>query len=360
MLATAMVLPVVAAVIVYSRLSGGTPSTGLASFPPPGRYKGSEPPAQIQMPQFALRNYRGGVIRSSELLGKVTLVTFLDTDCTTKCPIIAAQIGDGLRLLKEKERQDVVPLAISVNPASDTPRSVRTFLHRRQAERLDFLLGTVKKLRPVWRSFHIVAAAETGSADIHSADVRIFDRRGIWVSTQHAGVDLSPRNLAHDIRVALRANQGLTSAALKDRFAVLSDRHSNKCGLRPESLDATASHGRLQGSCCSPMTFSRYAEQRRALASYANVAEIPSDPYDVSVDLAKRLTSYANDVKLTLKQQITYDQAVKMADEHGPCCCHCWRWTAFEGQAKYLITRRHFGANQIAHIWNLEDGCGGA
>src|SRR5712691_2157113 len=226
MLATAVLLPVLAAVIVYSLLTGRASSTTLASGPPPGRYKGSEPPAQIQMPQFALRNYKGRVIRSRELLGKVTLVTFLDTDCTTKCPIIATEIGDGLRLLTEKERRDVVPLAFSVNPVSDTPRRVRAFLHRRQAGGLDFLLGTVKKLRPVWRSFDIVAAAETGNADIHSADVRIFDRRGVWVSTQHAGVDLSPRNLAHDIRVALRANEGLTSAALKDRFAVLSDRHS--------------------------------------------------------------------------------------------------------------------------------------
>ena len=24
------------------------------------------------------------------------------------------------------------------------------------------------------------------------------------------------------------------------------------------------------------------------------------------------------------------------------------------------ITRRQFAANRIAHIWNLEDGCGGA
>ncbi len=207
MLATALLLPVLAAIIVYSLLSGGTSSTALASGPPPGRYKGSEPPAQIQMPQFALRNYKGRPIRSRELLGKVTLVTFLDTDCTTKCPIIAAEIGDGLRLLTHEERRKVVPLAFSVNPASDTPRRVRAFLHRRQAEGLDFLLGTVKKMSPVWRSFHIVAAAETGNADIHSADVRIFDRRGIWVSTQHAGVDLTPTNLAHDLRVAMDVNQ---------------------------------------------------------------------------------------------------------------------------------------------------------
>jgi hypothetical protein len=36
--------------------------------------------------------------------------------------------------------------------------------------------------------------------------VRIFDRRGIWVSTLHAGIDLTPANLVHDIRAALRTN----------------------------------------------------------------------------------------------------------------------------------------------------------
>ena len=69
MLATAALFPVLAAVIVYSLLTGGTSSTTLASGPPPGRYKGTEPPAQIQMPQFALRNYMGHLIRSRELLG---------------------------------------------------------------------------------------------------------------------------------------------------------------------------------------------------------------------------------------------------------------------------------------------------
>ncbi len=202
--ATALLVPVLATLIVYSLVRGSS-SGSLAAGPPPGPYRGSEPPAQIHMPKFTLRDHRGRVIDSSDLLGKVTLVTFLDTDCKTKCPIIAAQIGDGLRLLSPAEQGAVVPLAISVNPASDTPQSVPTFLRRRQAEQLDFLLGPVRALRPVWRSFHVLSAAETGNADIHSADVRIFDRRGIWVATQHAGVDLTPSNLAHDIRIALEA-----------------------------------------------------------------------------------------------------------------------------------------------------------
>jgi len=59
-------------------------------------------------------------------------------------------------------------------------------------------------------------------------------------------------------------------------------------------------------------------------------------------------------------QQAFYDDAKKPSDEHGPCCCHCWRWKAFEGQAKALIARRGYTAGQIANVWDLEDGCGGS
>ena len=108
------------------------------------------------------------------------------------------------------------------------------------------------------------------------------------------------------------------------------------------------------------MNFQHYVRQLHGLRVYAHVPEIPADPYDVPVSLARRLTSYNKNVTLTRSQQTAYDGAVNRSHEHGPCCCHCWRWSAFEGQAKYLITRRQFGANQIAHTWNLEDGCGGA
>mgnify|MGYP001602013669 CR=1 FL=1 len=37
-----------------------------------------------------------------------------------------------------------------------------------------------------------------------------------------------------------------------------------------------------------------------------------------------------------------------------------WDWYAFEGLAKYLITEHDFTAGQIAEVWDLEDGCGGA
>jgi len=108
------------------------------------------------------------------------------------------------------------------------------------------------------------------------------------------------------------------------------------------------------------MVLSDYVEQVRGLAKYTTVSEIPQNPYDVLAGLAKRLTSYSEGIKLTPRQESLYRRAMKLAREHGPCCCHCWRWTAFEGQAEYLIARGGYGSRQIADVCDLEDGCGGA
>ena len=151
----------------------------------------------------------------------------------------------------------------------------------------------------------------------------------------------------------------LASGTLEQRFDLLSRLHTNTCGLAAGSLSAIAEHGRLQGSCCSAMVYSEYVRQIRGLKSYVAVPEIPSDPYDIAVGLAARLVGYDRAITLTPSQQSVYDRAVKLSHEHGPCCCRCWRWSAFGGQAKELISRRRYDAKQIAQIWDLEDGCGG-
>jgi hypothetical protein len=158
----------------------------------------------------------------------------------------------------------------------------------------------------------------------------------------------------------LTLDRPVHAAALRQRFTILSRRHSNKCGLRPQSLAAIANRGRLQGSCCTAMNFHHYVAQIHGLRAFAREPVIARDPYDVSVRLAKRITGYADSIHLNTEQQAAYREAMKLADERGPCCCHCWRWTAFEGQAKYLIARRGYGGRRIAQVWDLEDGCGGA
>ena len=166
-------------------------------------FRGSQPPEGIELPSFSLRDADGNRVGSDDLAGKVVLVTFLDTKCTDACPIIGEQLRAGLALLDEDERDGTEAIAVSVHPGDDTPAAVRDFLRRHRVEgTLRYLIGSEAELRPVWRAFQVLSALDTGSSDLHSAPIRVYDRDGAWVSTLHTGADLTPENLAHDVRTA--------------------------------------------------------------------------------------------------------------------------------------------------------------
>lgn len=147
--------------------------------------------------------------------------------------------------------------------------------------------------------------------------------------------------------------------ALEIKFNELSNANSNLCA-GPSFINRKSDGDMIQGSCCSAMDFHRYKEQIEGLKKYSKIDKIPVDPYDMPVSLAKELLNYQKTIDLTREQQSVYDEAMKLSHEGGPCCCKCWRWHAFEGQAKYLITEHNFNAEQIAEVWDLEDGCGGS
>lgn len=179
------------------------PRDAPVTLPPGSPYRGSIPPPGIRAPNFTLRDYRGAAVAMRSLRGRVVVLSFVDSKCTEKCPIVTSVIALALRRLPPPIRGKVVPLLISVSPRVDTSARVRRFLVARRALSVYYLIGSVHELRPVWKVYGILPAVDTGNPDIHSSDVRIFNRDGVWVSTQHAGVDLTPQNLVHDIREAL-------------------------------------------------------------------------------------------------------------------------------------------------------------
>lgn len=107
------------------------------------------------------------------------------------------------------------------------------------------------------------------------------------------------------------------------------------------------------------MDLSTYEWQVKALRQYAAISPIPKDPYDVPVALARRLLRYDKSVHLSASQQATYARAMAMSREKGPCCCRCWRWSAFRGMSKYLIAREHWTDSQVARVIDDVEGCGG-
>jgi len=152
------------------------------------------------------------------------------------------------------------------------------------------------------------------------------------------------------------------AAGTKEAFDYLSTTKtatSSFCGLQPTTVDGFSDDESIQGACCGAMDFHRYQEQVESLKQYKDISQIPEDPYNISVALAKQLFEYQRTITLNEEQQGVYDQAMEMSHEGGPCCCKCWRWTAFEGLAKYLITEEGYDSQQVADLWDMLDGCGG-
>ena len=152
---------------------------------------------------------------------------------------------------------------------------------------------------------------------------------------------------------------------MKAQFAVLSQATSDQCaylGNQAEIFNSVASQSNdtyFQGSCCSPMDYNHYVQQRTELkANYSNIPAIPQDPYNVSVAQVKQMLDDYN-ITLNQSQTVIFNQAETLTADHGWCCCQCWAWYAHAGLAKYLITNYNYSAAQIAHIMDLEDCCGG-
>ena len=121
--------------------------------------------------------------------------------------------------------------------------------------------------------------------------------------------------------------------ALKQRFETLSTQGNSTCSRAfAESIPKMPANAGLRGSCRSPMDLKRYGGQIEGPKKYTKVEEVPPDPYDIQAGLAQKLLEY-DEIVLTPAQQAAYDYAMQHSEEHGPCCCHCWRWHVYGGLA---------------------------
>ena len=149
-------------------------------------------------------------------------------------------------------------------------------------------------------------------------------------------------------------------AGTSEKFNYLVRQTSNSCGLARQVVLGYPNTQRIQGSCCNKMDHHAYLEQIEALKKYKDISIIPPDPYDISAEKAKQLFKYLEEIELTSDQQTIYNEAMKISNEGGPCCCKCWHWDAYEGLAKKLIVDYGWNSEQIAELWDFSDACGGS
>jgi protein SCO1/2 len=175
--------------------SGGTAGSG---------FDGGLLPAGLAPHEFTLTDQYGRRIRLSELRGRVVILAFLYSTSKTTAPLIAQQIRGALDELEPHRAKDSTPsvpaLAVSVDPAADTPAHVRAFLQANSLTgRLEYLTGTPAQLRAVWRAYTVIPASAGPLNYERGAFVLLLDKRGAE-RVEFSLESLTPEGLAHDVR----------------------------------------------------------------------------------------------------------------------------------------------------------------
>lgn len=192
MLVATIVLLAALAVVLFA---GGSKSSDAG-------FQGALRPPGIPPISFALKDQNGKTATLAQYRGEPVILTFMYSTCKDTCPLTAQQIRGALDQLG----QDVPTLAISVDPANDTPLNAKRFVNQQSLTgRMRFLLGSQQQLQPIWKAYGI---APQGKAFDHSAYVVLVDAKGVqrigWPTEK-----LSPEGLAHDLRI-LEAEKAAT------------------------------------------------------------------------------------------------------------------------------------------------------
>ena len=149
---------------------------------------------------FSLRDQAGRTVSLSSQRGHVVLLAFLDSRCHSACPLDGAQLGRVARVLRGRPLDLVV---VSVDPWADTPASARAFArHARWASGWQWLLGSKRTLKPIWRAYAI-AVIRTPHDVVHTRTAYLIDPKG-YVRAAYL-FPLEPAGVVRDARSLLRA-----------------------------------------------------------------------------------------------------------------------------------------------------------
>jgi cytochrome oxidase Cu insertion factor (SCO1/SenC/PrrC family) len=154
-------------------------------------------------PYFQLVSQSGVGVSMASLRGKVVLLTFLDPECTTDCPV-AREMRGASTLLGESAR-DVELVAIAANPRHFDLAATRSLDQQEGLTSVPnwlFLSGTLTQLEDVWGRYEIHVAHMDNGSSVMSDLVFVIDRNG-------------------QIRQEIRDNPGIGTVSTRSSFATL-------------------------------------------------------------------------------------------------------------------------------------------
>jgi cytochrome oxidase Cu insertion factor (SCO1/SenC/PrrC family) len=166
-------------------------------------------------PGFRLTNQFGQPISLSAFRGKVVILAFTDSKCTTICPLTTSSMVAAKDLLGRAGDQ-VQLLGIDANPAATARSDVMAYSRTHgMVNQWDFLTGSLAQLHAVWKAFHIYVAIQKGAVD-HTPALYVIDTHGrerrLYLTTMaYASITQAGQLLAQEAASLLPHHPGLRS-----------------------------------------------------------------------------------------------------------------------------------------------------
>lgn len=128
-------------------------------------------------PNFTLTNQFNTPTSLSQFRGKVVVLAFVDSECTSICPLTTMSMLQAKRMLGTRA-SDVQLVGINANPTATSVADVSAYsTSHAMSNQWDFLTGSRAQLSVVWHEYNVYVAAIHGNID-HEPAVYIIGPHG--------------------------------------------------------------------------------------------------------------------------------------------------------------------------------------
>ena len=162
-----------AAIVVRSNAPAQSQADALAANP----YLDPGTPVSSVAADFTLSDQFGQSVSLHSYRGKVVILAFNDSECTTVCPLTTTAMLDAKAMLGRAGSQ-VQLLGVDANPAAISLEDVWSYSEvHGMLHSWRFLTGSLPQLKQVWKHYGIEAAVQSGEIT-HTPALFVIDRQG--------------------------------------------------------------------------------------------------------------------------------------------------------------------------------------
>lgn len=164
----------IAAVVV---LTGCGTDAVRVSAPSPAGPEAGQVELNRPAPDFTLTDQFGHRVSLHDYRGKVVILAFTDSQCTTVCPLTTQSMADSLKLLGDASG-DVQLVGVNSNPQATAVSDVMEYskIHG-LVNTWEFLTGSAGQLQAVWTEYEVVAQILQGQVE-HTPAMFVIDPSG--------------------------------------------------------------------------------------------------------------------------------------------------------------------------------------